>query len=336
LPWRITGGAPATGLIGNDVPYQLNRRCPADPSTRAQEITDAQPRSREGRPRAALVAPSASLRPHLTSTLYFKMKFELIDYSKLSGKQQEIYTFQKLAGVLADYGFNCIKLADDWLGADFLAYHKDGLETLKVQLKGRLTIDQKYVGKRLHVAFPPGREWCVVGHDELVSIVRQVTNWLSTPSWTSKGQYHSGKPSRKLVDALKPYTLAEMMGRYRTIGQLFEEEPLQWGLRGDPYLWRAMHARFFLIPLPSFASNLDEQIEQAFQTLTGHALSTPAAFHVLEFAHGGMSNGAISPEFWREKALPLRPLRGFSSADAALLDPSSCGRNVCTKANKPK
>jgi len=26
----------------------------------------------------------------------------------------------------AHYGFNCIKLADDWQGADFLAYHHNG------------------------------------------------------------------------------------------------------------------------------------------------------------------------------------------------------------------
>lgn len=39
-----------------------------------------------------------------------------------------------MAAKLADYGFNCIKLADDCQGADFLAYHKDGEETLEVQL----------------------------------------------------------------------------------------------------------------------------------------------------------------------------------------------------------
>jgi hypothetical protein len=231
--------------------------------------------------------------------------FERIDYNKLTGKQQEIYNFQKVAGVLADYGFNCIKLADDWRGADFLAYHKDGIETLKVQLKGRLTIDQKYICKGLHVTFPLGRYWCLVKHDDLVSIVGKVTNWLNTPSWTLKGQYHSGRPSRKLVDALEPYTLNEKIGRCRTIGQLFKEEPLQWGLRGDPYLWREMCAQFSTTPLPHLGSDFDEQIEQAFQRLAGHPLSTPRNFHVREFAHGGLSSGGISPEFWREKAFPL-------------------------------
>ena len=60
------------------------------------------------------------------------MKLEKVQYEDLNSKQQEIYNFQKVAAVLADFGFNCIKLADDWQGADFLAYHKDGDQTLKV------------------------------------------------------------------------------------------------------------------------------------------------------------------------------------------------------------
>ena len=48
-----------------------------------------------------------------------------IDYREFSGKQKEVYNFQKVPAKLADYGFNCIKLDDDWMGADFLAYHKD-------------------------------------------------------------------------------------------------------------------------------------------------------------------------------------------------------------------
>ena len=66
------------------------------------------------------------------------MKLEKVQYEDLNSKQKEIYNFQKVAAILADYGFNCIKLADDWQGADFLAYHKDGGQTLKVQLKGGL------------------------------------------------------------------------------------------------------------------------------------------------------------------------------------------------------
>ena len=57
------------------------------------------------------------------------MNLTKINYGELNARQKEIYNFQKVASLLADYGFNCIKLSDDWQGADFLAYHKDGDQT---------------------------------------------------------------------------------------------------------------------------------------------------------------------------------------------------------------
>ena len=55
--------------------------------------------------------------------------------SEIAIYEKEPHPFQKVAALLADYGFNCIKLDDDWQGADFLAFHKDGATTLRVQLK---------------------------------------------------------------------------------------------------------------------------------------------------------------------------------------------------------
>ena len=68
---------------------------------------------------------------------------------------------------MADYGFNCIKLTDDWQGADFLAYHFDGTTTLKVQLKSRLTINCKYADRDLWMNFPCKGSWYLVPHDDL-------------------------------------------------------------------------------------------------------------------------------------------------------------------------
>lgn len=131
-----------------------------------------------------------------------QIKLRKINYSQLNAKQKEQYNFQKLAGILANYGFNCIKLADDWLGADFLAYHKDGKETLRVQLKGRLTIDKKYLEKELYMTFPYKDCWYLIAHDQLVSIVEENSNWLNTKSWLDKGIYHSAAPSKQLLDAI--------------------------------------------------------------------------------------------------------------------------------------
>jgi hypothetical protein len=86
--------------------------------------------------------------------MVMKMKLIRVNHNDLNSRKKEIHNFQKVAGRLADYGFNCIKLDDDWQGADFLAYHKDGLDTLKVQLKSRRGIARKYIGKNIHIAFP--------------------------------------------------------------------------------------------------------------------------------------------------------------------------------------
>ncbi len=87
------------------------------------------------------------------------------------------------------------------------AYHKDGKDTLKVQLKSRLTIDKKYIGKGLFVTFPVKKSWCLIEHDTLVDVVRDSTNWLNTESWRAKGIYHSDAPSAALLARLDDYVL---------------------------------------------------------------------------------------------------------------------------------
>lgn len=131
------------------------------------------------------------------------MQLKKVEYTELNSKQKEVYNFQKVAGLLADYGFNCIKLADDWQGADFLAYHKDKQDTLKIQLKARVSIDKKYVGKGLHVVFPVKGVWFLIEHDALVELVARHTPWLNSESWKIAGIYNSDAPNAQLLSALK-------------------------------------------------------------------------------------------------------------------------------------
>jgi hypothetical protein len=131
------------------------------------------------------------------------MKLKKVAYSKLNSRQKEIFNFQKVAGLLADYGFNCLKLADDWQGADFLAYHKDGTHTLKVQLKSRLMIGKKYLKKSLYMAFPSGTAWYLIEHDRLVALAKRHTNWLTSRSWRVNGTYSSISLNPALLAALE-------------------------------------------------------------------------------------------------------------------------------------
>ena len=138
-------------------------------------------------------------------------RFEHIRYNTLNARQKELFNFQKVAATLADYGFNCIKLTDDWQGADFLAYHVNGTTTLKVQLKARLAILKKYLGKDIWIAFPHKGHWYLIEHDELVAKVGRHTHWLQSLSWRKTG-YSSKSINRKLLNSLAEYRLEPAQG----------------------------------------------------------------------------------------------------------------------------
>ena len=85
--------------------------------------------------------------------MIFTKQFSKIEYSKLNSRQKENYNFHKVASALANYGFNSMRLNDDWQGADFISVHISNGEMIKVQSKGRFTIDKKYIDKDLYIAF---------------------------------------------------------------------------------------------------------------------------------------------------------------------------------------
>jgi hypothetical protein len=78
---------------------------------------------------------------------------------------------------------------------------------LKVQLKGRLTFDKKYLGRDLYVCFPHDSNWFVYPHDDLLAQVLSATTVASSDSWKSKGSYSFPGLSQKLRPLLAPYCL---------------------------------------------------------------------------------------------------------------------------------
>lgn len=79
--------------------------------------------------------------------------FERVLYGEMNARQQENYNFHKVAARLADYGFNCLRLTDDWQGADCIACHIDQKTFLRVQIKGWVVTDKKYYRKDILIAF---------------------------------------------------------------------------------------------------------------------------------------------------------------------------------------
>tara|TARA_B100001057_G_scaffold210871_1_gene211368 strand:+ start:87 stop:473 length:387 start_codon:yes stop_codon:yes gene_type:complete len=112
--------------------------------------------------------------------------FKQIKYSKLNSRQKENYNFHKVASKLADYGFNSMRLNDDWEGADFIAINDK--EMIKVQLKGRFSIDKKYIGKNLFIAFIEQDKVKIYLHDKAINMAPN--NIINSKSWKDNGLYH--------------------------------------------------------------------------------------------------------------------------------------------------
>ena len=135
------------------------------------------------------------------------MKMEKVLYSELSAKAQESYNFHKLSAILADYGFSSNWLNVDFESADFIATHFNGIDIIKVQLKGRLTIDKKYIGKEIHIAFPYENQFYMIPHDHLIEVIQNATQWLNSKSWTENGAYSTGNPSKELLSIIEDFKL---------------------------------------------------------------------------------------------------------------------------------
>ena len=117
-----------------------------------------------------------------TSGQMFRNK---IDYKSLNAKEKENYNYHKVASVLADYGYDSMRLNNDWQGADFIAVKGDDM--LKIQLKGRFTLDKKYIGKDIFIAFIENDTIKLYEHDKAVELFPESSK--NTVSWKEKGQY---------------------------------------------------------------------------------------------------------------------------------------------------
>lgn len=132
------------------------------------------------------------------------MQLQKINYNDLNSKAKEMYNFQKVSAKLADYGFTTMWLNNDWQGADFIAVHIDGITDLKVQLKGRLSFNKKYIGKNIYICFIEDSEIYLYPHD---LVLEQIENKISDKTYLETGSWSSPKLTRENRELLTPYKL---------------------------------------------------------------------------------------------------------------------------------
>lgn len=99
--------------------------------------------------------------------------------------------------------------------------------------------------------------------------------------------------------------ISDLVVKSRVIGDLFYDEPAQYGFRGDIGLWEELKVYFASRDFPENEKVLPSIIADAIVNLTGNSVFSSKHFGVEKYNHGGMSGGAISNRFWTRKAIPI-------------------------------
>ena len=80
---------------------------------------------------------------------------------------------------------------------------------------------------------------------------------------------------------------------------IFEKEPRQWGLRGDPFMWSELRDECVGKNLtPYHEDEIVSMVCQKFELVSGVPLTYDAEPYVEKYAHGGMSSGYLYGLFW--------------------------------------
>src|SRR5664280_3329911 len=98
------------------------------------------------------------------------------------------------------------------------------------------------------------------------------------------------------------------MANNETIAVLFDPEPELWGLRGDPYAWRALKKHLAKVEFPASPNEAKVLLRAGFDEVVGvklYAPDSPAKVERPEWNHGGMSGGVVDLTIWRTKLMPL-------------------------------
>ena len=90
------------------------------------------------------------------------------------------------------------------------------------------------------------------------------------------------------------------------LSKIFEEEPENWGFRGDPFFWDYLKERAESMDMIS-PDELEKWIKEEYFSVSGKALTDEYGDFVVinQFAHGGMSSGGVDNLWWINTGIPL-------------------------------
>ena len=123
--------------------------------------------------------------------------------SRYRSQVREVINRNTVVSLALDQGFNAFLPVYDG-GVDFILYRESDSLVRKVQLKGRWTIDRKYLDRDIWVAFPIAGDWYVMPHDAMVALA-EAEGVTKTASWMDGGTYSKPRPSKATIAGCTPY-----------------------------------------------------------------------------------------------------------------------------------
>ncbi len=106
--------------------------------------------------------------------------------------------------------------------------------------------------------------------------------------------------SKNLSDNLENFTNPD-----KFVSKYFDPEPIQWGLRGDPHLWREMKQKTANTNIPTTGNAFEKLLNKLFKELTGEEPQKGKNIYVKKYETMGMSKGMISCDFWLDTGFSL-------------------------------
>ena len=129
--------------------------------------------------------------------------------SRYRSQVTEVVNRNTVVSLALRQGFNAFLPVYDG-GVDLILYREADNLVRKVQLKGRWTIDKKYTGRDIWMAFPISGTWHLMPHDEMVAFAKADGKALESVSWIESGTYSWPKPSKAMAAHCAQYRFTQI------------------------------------------------------------------------------------------------------------------------------
>lgn len=88
-----------------------------------------------------------------------------------------------------------------------------------------------------------------------------------------------------------------------TVNNLFGDEPLQFGLRGDKGLWKELELKYLNFRW-SDKIQIFQEIKSQIELILNSSIDETKMIYIKRFAKGGMSSGKVSTKYWLRIGIP--------------------------------